>query len=240
MVNGGDSGCRFLCHLPIRNIRHATIHLFPILTNIKIMLIGITGGIGSGKSTIGTELRRLGFPVFDTDTAAKHLIVHNADIRTSIEQLFGEDVYDGDVYLTNKVAEQVFNNHSLLLQLNAIVHPAVFHEVELWYQHASFSSDVPREYHFVESAILYESGLDELCAEVVEITAPEEVRIARVIARDNTDNDKVRARIHAQTRPHTISGCHLPIITLLNDGNTPIPDLVQQLLRQLSYKTNRQ
>lgn len=204
------------------------------------MLIGLTGGIGSGKSTIAAELKRLGYSVFDTDWEAKRIIVHNPAVRSQIELLFGSDVFDGDTYLTNKVAAQVFADPTLLDRLNHIVHPAVRYELEHWYksfseavfQRSGLTSD-SEAVCFVESAILYESGLYQLCDQVVDVIAPEEVRIARVIARDHTDIDSVRARIRAQEAARQSCIVHRQPIILNNDGTTPIPDLVHQLLQQI-------
>ena len=89
------------------------------------MLIGITGGIGSGKSTVARELAAMGYPVYSTDSEAKRIIVSNPMVRSQIELLFGSDVYDGDVYLTEKVSNKVFRHPDLLAKLNEIVHPAV-------------------------------------------------------------------------------------------------------------------
>ena len=98
------------------------------------MIIGITGGIGSGKSTIAKQLRAMGYAVYDTDSAAKRLIVEDAHVRQQIEQLFGNEVYKDGVYQTALVAQRVFADHSLLAQLNAIVHPAVKADIMCWAQ----------------------------------------------------------------------------------------------------------
>ena len=89
------------------------------------MIIGLTGGIGSGKSTIARTLREMGFAVYDTDSEAKRLIVEDVQVHEQIEQLFGKEVYKDGVYQTALVAQRVFADRSLLSQLNTIVHPAV-------------------------------------------------------------------------------------------------------------------
>lgn len=184
-------------------------------------LVGITGGIGSGKSTIAAELKRRGYPVYDTDLEAKRIIVHNPAVRSQVETLFGSDVFDGDTYLTAKVAAQVFTDPTLLHRLNAIVHPAVKFDVQHWKKDKALC--------FVESAILYESGFNMLCDKVVYVDAPEDIRIARTVARDNSDIQKVRARIQAQQD----DARQLADIILDNDGSRSISDLVDQLLAQL-------
>ena len=97
-----------------------------------MQLIGLTGGIGSGKSTIASAVEALGYPVYNTDREAKRIIVHNPAVRSQVETLFGSDVFDGDTYLTARVAEQVFNDPALLARLNAIVHPAVGFDLRHW------------------------------------------------------------------------------------------------------------
>ena len=89
------------------------------------MIIGITGGIGSGKSVIARQLRKMGYSVYDTDSEAKRIIVEDATVREQMTALFGEEVYQDGVYQTALVAQQVFADKNLLAKLNAIVHPAV-------------------------------------------------------------------------------------------------------------------
>ena len=96
------------------------------------MIIGLTGGIDSSKSTIAKQLRAMGYAVYDTDSEAKRLIVEDAHVREQMEQLFGKEVYADGVYQTALVAQRVFTDKSLLAQLNAIVHPAVKADILRW------------------------------------------------------------------------------------------------------------
>ena len=185
------------------------------------MTIGITGGIGSGKSTIAAELIRRGYPVYDTDREAKRIIVHNPAVRSQVETLFGSDVFDGDTYLTDKVAAQVFANPDLLHRLNAIVHPAVKFDVAHWAKDKAVC--------FIECAILFESGMNTLCDKVIYVDAPEDIRVARTIARDHTDAEKVLARIRAQKN----DARELADIVLLNDGSQSISALADSLITNL-------
>lgn len=201
------------------------------------MLIGITGGIGTGKSTIARELQSRGYAVYDTDEAAKRIIVHNPAVRSQVEVLFGSEIFDGDVYRTDMVARQVFQNNDLLLRLNSIVHPAVGFDLKVWYKRQMADSSASSEPRcFVESAILYSSGLRALCDRVVEVVAPDEVRIARTMVRDHTTREKVLARMAAQ-RPTTATTANhqdnAADIILNNDGMTPIALLTDELLAQL-------
>lgn len=194
------------------------------------MLIGITGGIGSGKSTIARALEARGFTVYDCDREAKRIIAENKEVQQKIISLFGEDSFVNGIYNTAYIAQRVFSDPSLLAQLNAIIHPAVKADILSLLPSTGRSGGV----FFVESAILYESGLDSLCDKIIVVDAPEDIRIARTIARDynglsSPDNiNKVRARIHAQghlQQPHSDS----KTIVVLNDGSTPIPEIVEKL-----------
>ena len=193
------------------------------------MLIGITGGIGSGKSVISKELRRMGYAVYDTDNEAKRLVVEDLQVRQQIEVLFGTEVYKDGIYQTHIVAEKVFADNSLLAKLNTIVHPAVRADILRWAKNTTPHDTIhpTPTLHFIECAILYTAHLDQLCDKVVAITAPEEIRLKRTIARDHSDRDKVRARMRAQEVEQDIQRAD---IVINNDGTTPIPTLCKEIL----------
>ena len=195
------------------------------------MIIGITGGIGSGKSVIAKQLRQMGYEVYDTDSEAKRLIVEDAHVREQITALFGPEAYKDGVYQTAFVAQQVFADKTLLARLNAIVHPAVRQDILNRFTSPPFRGESEGGLLFIECAILYTAHLNELCDKVVVVTAPEEVRLARTIARDHSDIDKVRARMRAQNVEEDI--CRADII-INNDGNTPIPILCEEILKELT------
>lgn len=196
------------------------------------MIIGLTGGIGSGKSTIARELAKRGFTVYDCDSEAKRIIAEDKAVQADIIALLGPDSFVfspsslGPSYNTSYVAQRVFAEPELLEQLNAIVHPVVKKDIL-----STLSSQLSA--FFIESAILYEAGLDKLCSKVIVVDAPEELRIARTIARDyngqaTPDNiEKIRVRIHAQQTP---SGD----LRIINDGLTPIPELADTILQYLN------
>lgn len=190
-------------------------------------IIGLTGGIGSGKSTIARELEKQGFAVYDCDREAKRIIAEKKDVQTAIIKLLGEEAFVNGHYNTAYVAQRVFDKKELLEQLNKIVHPAV-------------KKDIIRQTSavrllFVESAILCEAGLDDLCEKIIVVEAPEAMRIERVIARDykgdaSPENiNKVRARVRAQENAYA-SIPQQKRLTIINDGQTPIDELVQNLL----------
>ena len=192
------------------------------------MTIGITGGIGSGKSTIAKQLRDMGYRVYDTDSEAKRLIVEDTHVRQQIEQLFGSEVYKDGIYQTALVAQRVFADHSLLAKLNAIVHPAVKADIMCWAQKINHATPC-----FVECAILYQAGFDSLCDKVVAVTAPEDLRLARAIKRDCTSLNKVRARMRAQESEKDIERAD---IVIHNDGKYPITELCEQILHKKKKK----
>lgn len=191
------------------------------------MVVGLTGGIGSGKSTIARQLRMMGYMVYDSDSQAKRIIVEDLSVRKQLIQLFGEEVFIDGVYQTNIVAQQVFADKCLLEKLNAIVHPAVRADIEK--QKASMGVG---ELLFVECAILYSSGIHALCDKVVLVTAPEEIRLQRTIQRDYSTIDKVRARMRAQE----CEWQHQQVdVVLHNDGSRSINELCNQLLLDLQH-----
>ena len=198
------------------------------------MIIGLTGGIGSGKSTIAQGLRQMGYAVYDTDSEAKRLIVEDENVRTQMVQLFGNEVYANGVYQTALVAQRVFTDRSLLAKLNAIVHPAVRADILRWatmQDSPSFRKGLGVGLCFVECAILYQAGFNELCDKVVAVTAPEEVRLARVLARDHSTIDKVRARMRAQEAERDIERAD---IVINNDGKASIPTLCEEIIHLLN------
>ena len=190
------------------------------------MIVGLTGGIGSGKSTIAKQLRNMGHIVYDTDSHAKRIILEDLSVREKIVQLFGEEVFANGVYQTTVVAQKVFADKSLLEALNAIVHPAVRKDIARQNKQLSES-----EIMFVECAILYSSGISALCDKVVLVTAPEEVRLQRTIQRDHSTIDKVRARMRAQEAERDIERAD---IVINNDGQTLIPTLCEEIIHLLN------
>lgn len=197
------------------------------------MIIGITGGIGSGKSVIAKQLRKMGYSVYDTDSEAKRIIVEDATVREQMTALFGEEVYQDGVYQTALVAQQVFADKNLLAKLNAIVHPAVKADIISKFRSLGVLSEPLKRnsgLFFIECAILFQAGFDVLCDKVVAVTAPEDIRLERVIARDHSDMNKVRARMRAQEADKDLARAD---IVINNDGTTPIPTLCEKIILQL-------
>lgn len=161
-------------------------------------LVGITGGIGSGKTTIARFIQQLGYPVYFTDNEAKRLIQTDYTLRTAICDLLGDEVFANGEYRVDLVASKVFADKHLLQCLDNLVHPVVRNDLIEW------SRRQEQELCFVESALLYKSGLDQLCDRIIVVDASEQVRIERVRQRDKMSAEQVRLRIAAQpTIPHS-------------------------------------
>ncbi|TAF08145.1 MAG: dephospho-CoA kinase [Flavobacterium sp.] len=156
-------------------------------------IIGLTGGIGSGKSTVANYIASKGIPVYIADEEAKK-IMERTDVKHNIQNLFPQSVLNDDNTLNrNKIAEFVFSNPEKLKQLNAIVHPEVKNHFGNWINE---HKNVP--FIIKEVAILFETGGHKDCDKVILITAPEEVRIERAMKRDNSSKKSVSARIKNQ------------------------------------------
>jgi len=193
------------------------------------MTIGLTGGIGSGKSTVARELAKRGFAVYDCDREAKRIIAEDKDVQAAIIKLLGEKAFSPS-YNTSYVAQRVFAEPELLAELNKIIHPAVFRDIK--------DRKDSKGLLFVESAILFQAGLAPLCDKIIIVEAPEEVRIARTIARDydglaTPENiNKVRARIRAQQKsPANAEALQGKIYSVLNDGSLVLSRVIDLVCR---------
>ncbi|HEU0136295.1 MAG TPA: dephospho-CoA kinase [Flavobacterium sp.] len=155
-------------------------------------IIGLTGGIGSGKTTVAAYFQSWGVPVYIADDAAKSVMEQPA-IVTQIRSIFGETIFDYGQLNRKKLADIVFANPQLLKQLNAVIHPAVGEHFRNWIT----------KYHkepFVikEAAILFESGSYQDCDAIITVTAPIELRIERVMDRDKSTREEILKRIENQ------------------------------------------
>lgn len=157
-----------------------------------MLKVGLTGGIGSGKSTVAAVFEKLGIPVYYSDTRAKELMCSH-DLRSAITNAFTEQVYNDDGSLNREVmAKAVFGYPERLALLNSIVHPAVENDFLNW----AASQNAP--YVIQEAAILIESRAYRRMDEIIVVTAPLETRVERVIRRDGTNREDVQRRIMAQ------------------------------------------
>lgn len=183
--------------------------------------VGITGGIGSGKSTACKVFKLLGVPVFEADFVAKSLVNSNSSIRNGLITLFGRDIYDAKNNVDKKrLAEYIFNDDNLLEKVNNIIHPEVRNEFNFWKD----SQEHPYVIH--EAAILFESGFYKMMDYTILVSAPEKFRIERVTKRDGISANLVRKRINNQFTDEQKR--QLASIELVNDNkNLLIPKILE-------------
>lgn len=154
--------------------------------------IGLTGGIGSGKSTVAGFFQELGVPVYIADEAGKEIMETSETAKAEIIALLGEKSYQNNAPDRPYIATKVFNHHALLKKLNAIVHPKVREHFKTW------AAEQKAPYVLYEAAILFENGGEKKCDFTILVTAPKEIRIERLLKRDRSDRQKIEARMNAQ------------------------------------------
>ena len=181
--------------------------------------IGITGGIGSGKSVVSRLLRIMGYSVYDTDSEAKRLMESSLEVVQKLSECFGRDIYHNGRLNRGLLSSRVFG------ESDKIVHTVVRFDFYRW------SESLNEEICFVESAILYESRFDELVDEVWTVTAPEELRISRVRQRSGLTEEEIKKRMAAQLSEEEKQRRAAHIIW--NDGNVSVIHRVLSLLKSL-------
>lgn len=188
--------------------------------------IGITGGIGSGKSIVSRLLTLTGIPVYQTDTEAKCLMLSDTGIREGLTALAGNEVYNEKGLNKAFLASYIFGHPEHLKQVNAIVHPRVRDDFRLW------AGKARQEIVAMESAILLEAGFTNEVDKIVMVYAPSEVRIARAIRRDSATRKEVERRIQSQMDDEKKRGA--ADFVIVNDGETPLIPQVLSLISSLS------
>lgn len=159
-----------------------------------IKTIGITGGIGSGKSYVSAILQeKFGIPVYDCDMEAKRLTTSNEEIRQRLIALVGSEVFDGNKLNKQLLADYLFADVEHASKVNAIIHPVVLQDFKRWAEEQHEKPIVA-----LESAILFESGFNEMVDKVLFVDAPEEVRLRRAMLRDTASEAQIRARMKMQ------------------------------------------
>lgn len=191
------------------------------------MVVGVTGGIGSGKSLVGSVFSSLGIPLFHSDQEGRRLLREDESVKSKVLALFGEDVKDAEGKLDRaKIAARVFNHPMQLEALNNIIHPAVQQSFTEWVR---LHQEVP--YVIKETAILFESGTQATCDKIIVVVAPLEIRIQRVMERDRLSREQVRERVqHQWSDEERIKNADFVIH---NDGNTLIIPQVIEIHNQL-------
>lgn len=184
--------------------------------------VGITGGIGAGKSYVGKIFKALGVPFYDADKQAKELMNTNIEIKRSLIKAFGPDVYAENGFLDRAfLSSIVFNNPERLQTLNSIVHPIVIADAVDWSEAQTF------DYSMKEAALLFESKSYKTLNYTILVTAPPEVKIRRVMLRDKLPRDQVINRIAAQMSDE--EKLNLADFVIVNDDTVPLLPQVLQL-----------
>lgn len=191
--------------------------------------VGITGGIGSGKSTVCRLFAARGIAVYDSDSEAKRLMNSSEELRARIEARFGTETYRDDGTLDRaRVARIVFSDPQALADLDRLVHPAVRADFAAWAERQ------PSEYVILESAILFEAGFASEVDRTVAVLAPLELRVERTCRRDGCDAESVRRRIAAQTDDDTL--CARADFSLVNILEEELEPAVETLDRRFRHE----
>lgn len=189
--------------------------------------VGLTGGIGSGKSTVARIFETMGIPVYYADDRAKQLMVEDPALVEGIKLLFGPEAYQADGALHRAyIAKRAFGEPSLLKQLEALVHPAVFADGNRWH-----TAQTGTPYTLKEAALLFESGGYKELDKVITVSAPTDLRISRVMRRDQTTREAVEARIRQQMPDE--EKVQLADFVILNDGAHSLVEQVWAIHQQL-------
>ena len=155
-------------------------------------IIGLTGGIGSGKSKIMSVFSTYGIPCYESDIRAKWLMQRDAELKSRIKSFFGDQIYENDQFNQRKLAKLVFADKGKLEALNSLVHPRVKMDFK------SFVSQQDTPYIIKETAILFETGGEKDCDATILVTAPEKLRLQRVLNREKISSMDLKARINNQ------------------------------------------
>lgn len=189
--------------------------------------VGITGGIGSGKSMVCSMLEERGVAVYNADTRAKGLMNESEALREALIARFGSGVYSAEGLNRRYLAERVFTNAEELKALNAIVHPAVMDDFDCW------AEEQAGDYVVLESAILFEAALEHRVDVVVSVLAPESLRLERAMQRDDATREQIAERIRNQTSDD--ERVERSKYAVVNIDLEDLRDDVEQLHRRLCY-----
>ncbi len=155
-------------------------------------IVGLTGGMGVGKSKVAQLFEERGYPVYGADIRAKELMEEDPELKKELIRLLGEEAYTRNQLNKKYIAEKIFSDKELLKKQNALVHLAVKYDFEVWI------SRQKTDFCIKEAAILFESGSYKACDYTIVVTAPEEERIQRILARDSSTEEEIRKRLQSQ------------------------------------------
>jgi dephospho-CoA kinase len=188
-------------------------------------ILGVTGGIGSGKTTVCKLFESKGIPVYNSDERAKHLLAHHPEVKQQLLKVFGETVFTNNLPDRKKIAQLVFSDKEKLKLLNAIIHPKVKEDFEQWKKQQSSKLIIK------EAAILIESGAYKQVDKILVVTAPLQTRIQRVMQRDGVSKQDVESRLNNQfSDEERIKYSHFVID---NSGEKDLEQQVDEILKQL-------
>ena len=189
--------------------------------------IGLTGGIGSGKTYVAQILEKMGYPVYYSDTRAKELCNEDPLIIRQLKELLGDDAYKNEKLNKSFISDQIFSSPDLRETINSIIHPVVRNDFDQWLENLSSHSLV-----FNEAAILFETKSYKRFDETILVYAPLEIKIQRLISRDRVSQEEITAKMNAQwsdTKKITLTRFHT-----LNDEKTPLLEQIEEVLEKLN------
>ena len=189
--------------------------------------IGLTGGIGSGKTVIANIFEKDGFPVYFADLESKKITASSMQVREKLAGKFGESLYEGGALDKKLLASLIFDNKENFDFVNSVIHPFVFEDFQLW---ADKQVDAVSPI-VVESAILFESGFNKYVDFVVNVSAPESVRVQRVLERDDLSREEILSRMRNQLADEERE--QLADYTIINDGCLALLPQVKELVKKL-------
>jgi dephospho-CoA kinase len=190
--------------------------------------IGITGGIGSGKSVVATLLQLFGIPVYTADDESKRLTNESPIIRKGLISLFGNEIYMGEALNKPLLASKIFQNAEMLQRVNGIIHPEVKRDFFEWAERQHTKACA------IESAILFESGFDKTVDTTLMVYAPEEIRIQRALQRDNSTREAIVNRIHSQL-PDEVKRDRCDYV-IYNDDRQPLIPQVAEFVQYINVR----
>jgi dephospho-CoA kinase len=193
-----------------------------------MLKIGITGGIGSGKTTVCKVFEVLNIPVYYSDQRAKELMVSNSALMEPLKTTFGNNTFDTNGILnTAYLSSIVFSDEQKLKKLNSLVHPFVLEDFLLWCNECS-----KEKYVILESAIIFESGIESMLDHVIIVDAPLEIRLKRITERDNVSLEEVEHRMSTQLTTEVKN--NLSKMIIFNDGKKSLIDQILSLHKVFS------
>jgi dephospho-CoA kinase len=194
----------------------------------SVLKLGVTGGIGSGKTSVCRVFNVLGIPVFSADPEAREIMDHDESIIENINSMIGRDLYRNGGLDRSVLASLIFNDNSLLEKVNRLVHPVVFKHFDEWVE----KQEAP--YVIMEAAILFESGANRQVDRVLTVVAPLEERITRVMQRNNLTREQILERIKNQMTDEERTKLSDYVINN-SEGDMIIPSVLEVHQSMLSY-----